>query len=106
MALSRAKECFYVIGDMDVLASSAMVWRDVRAELERQNAIGRELVLQCQTHQNTTKVTVCFFYIVTVFFKNNLKYCLTGRLCQHFGRAKVRRVSRTMWQGARMRTHV
>lgn len=60
VALSRAKEIFYVIGDMDVLASSAMVWRDVRNELERQNAIGRELVLECQTHQNTTKVKIVF----------------------------------------------
>lgn len=60
VALSRAKESFYVIGDMDVLASSATVWRNVRVVLENQNSIGRKLVLQCQTHQNTTEVNVFF----------------------------------------------
>lgn len=61
VALSRAKENFYVIGDMDVLASSSKVWRDVRTELEHQNAIGSELVLQCQSHQNTTRVGILSF---------------------------------------------
>lgn len=62
VALSRAREGFFMIGNMDLLSKNSPVWHDVRSELERQNAIGSELTLRCQTHDNMTKVTFfsCF----------------------------------------------
>lgn len=56
VALSRARQGFFMIGNMELLSKNSNVWREVRNELERQNAINTELTLRCQTHDNVTKV--------------------------------------------------
>lgn len=57
VALSRAREGLYIIGNMHTLASKSRIWTDIECELERQQAIGTELVVHCVQHQNQTRVT-------------------------------------------------
>lgn len=56
VALSRAKEGLFIVGNMDSLAKNSQTWRDIHAELLQQGAIGEEMALTCETHQNVTMV--------------------------------------------------
>ncbi|XP_053609325.1 NFX1-type zinc finger-containing protein 1-like isoform X2 [Plodia interpunctella] len=58
VALSRAKEGFYLFGNMNVLTSASSVWRAINDKLVAQNAVGRELTICCDTHRdNVLKIT-------------------------------------------------
>ncbi|XP_063826233.1 NFX1-type zinc finger-containing protein 1-like [Ostrinia nubilalis] len=50
VALSRAKEGFYIFGNMDVLKSASNIWRSIDSKLTAQNAIGKQLLLKCVKH--------------------------------------------------------
>lgn len=56
VALSRAKEGFYMIGNMNLLAKNSSTWKLIGKELQDQDAIGEVLLLRCQTHGNISKV--------------------------------------------------
>ncbi|XP_047105810.1 NFX1-type zinc finger-containing protein 1-like [Schistocerca piceifrons] len=57
VALSRAKEGFYMIGNMDSLTRSSKIWPKINETLMKQDAIGRHLTLKCQVHPSeNTKV--------------------------------------------------
>ncbi|KAF2902959.1 hypothetical protein ILUMI_03228 [Ignelater luminosus] len=59
VALSRAKEGFYMMGNMDLLCQNSKLWPKVRASLESQDALGNNLALRCQIHrEQVTKVRV------------------------------------------------
>lgn len=58
VALSRAKEGLFIIGNMELLASQCKTWQEIRDELMRQEAIGDEMALICGTHQNITAVSL------------------------------------------------
>lgn len=60
VALSRAKEGLFMMGNIDLLAKNSGTWKHVRGELQQQDAIVDELQLRCQTHGNVT--TVSFFF--------------------------------------------
>ena len=51
VALSRAREGLYVMGNMNDLTSKSGIWSKVKEELERQSSIGNQLELHCQIHQ-------------------------------------------------------
>ncbi|KAG8902313.1 hypothetical protein FRC00_012826 [Tulasnella sp. 408] len=55
VALSRAREGMYILGNADDLAQSEM-WRGVIAELKRQEAIGPAITITC--HRHPQKVTL------------------------------------------------
>ncbi|KAJ3662954.1 hypothetical protein Zmor_007268 [Zophobas morio] len=55
VALSRARNGFYIMGNMDQLCAASQLWQKIRRTLEQQNAIGSELKLRCQVH--TDKIT-------------------------------------------------
>lgn len=57
VALSRACEGFYVIGNIDFLARNSDTWKDIKDKLEIQENIGVALPLQCQRHGNITNVS-------------------------------------------------
>lgn len=57
VALTRAREGLFIIGNMDLLSKNSTVWNDIRMELVKQNAIDNVLSLQCQRHQNITMVS-------------------------------------------------
>ncbi|XP_060534908.1 NFX1-type zinc finger-containing protein 1-like isoform X2 [Cylas formicarius] len=53
VALSRARNGFYVMGNMEMLCaakSESDIWKTVKKTLEDQNAIGFHLPLKCQIH--------------------------------------------------------
>lgn len=56
VALSRAKEGQFIVGNMDLLAKNSKTWAAIQAELQQQNAIGEALGLLCATHGNITNV--------------------------------------------------
>lgn len=41
VALSRAKKALYIVGNMDNMSQSSSMWAEIRATLEKQNAIGK-----------------------------------------------------------------
>lgn len=56
VALSRAKHGFYIIGNMTTLSKGSKIWKTINIELLKQNAIGSELDLMCNTHKTVHKV--------------------------------------------------
>ncbi|RZC35374.1 AAA 11 domain containing protein, partial [Asbolus verrucosus] len=53
VALSRARNGLYVIGNMTQLCNASELWRKIKRTFEEQNAIGPELPLRCQVHTET-----------------------------------------------------
>lgn len=54
VALSRAKEGFYIFGNMSVLKSASSIWRQINDRLTEQNSIGRKITVRCATHKQNT----------------------------------------------------
>ncbi|XP_063384335.1 NFX1-type zinc finger-containing protein 1-like [Cydia fagiglandana] len=57
VALSRAKEGFYIFGNMTVLQSSSRLWKQINTRLIEQTAIGDKITLTCETHKTTVDVS-------------------------------------------------
>ncbi|XP_047533549.1 NFX1-type zinc finger-containing protein 1-like [Vanessa atalanta] len=69
VALSRAKEGFYIFGNMNVLQAASPIWRNIRDKLKVQNAIGKEIPLQCDKHVDNT---------LNIYSVKDLDDCLEG----------------------------
>jgi hypothetical protein len=52
VALSRAKNGLYIMGNMSQLCSDSKLWRQIKTSLEKQKALGAELPLRCCIHQD------------------------------------------------------
>ncbi|EFA00122.1 NFX1-type zinc finger-containing protein 1 [Tribolium castaneum] len=52
VALSRARNGLYIMGNMTQLCFENKLWRKIKASLEQQKALGTELPLRCQIHQD------------------------------------------------------
>lgn len=52
VALSRAREGLYIMGNMDNLIKKNEIWPKIKKSLENNDAIGSCLVLQCQIHND------------------------------------------------------
>ncbi|KAK4872847.1 hypothetical protein RN001_014876 [Aquatica leii] len=50
VALSRAREGFYIMGNMDLLCKESELWVKIRTVLESQDSLGTSLLLRCQIH--------------------------------------------------------
>ncbi|KAJ0176799.1 hypothetical protein K1T71_007978 [Dendrolimus kikuchii] len=60
VALSRAKEGFYIFGNMNVLTSASSIWRFINDRLVEMNAIGRHIRTFCQKHpENIVNMKSC-----------------------------------------------
>ncbi|KAJ0176718.1 hypothetical protein K1T71_007897 [Dendrolimus kikuchii] len=58
VALSRAKEGFYIFGNMDILKSNSELWAKIATTLDENNSLGTTINLKCQNHPNNiTAVT-------------------------------------------------
>ncbi|XP_054286638.1 NFX1-type zinc finger-containing protein 1-like [Macrosteles quadrilineatus] len=53
VALSRARDGLYIIGNMDCLAENSQIWPQVRDRLMEHNAIGESLSVYCENHRET-----------------------------------------------------
>uniref|UniRef100_A0A6P7FVC7 NFX1-type zinc finger-containing protein 1-like n=1 Tax=Diabrotica virgifera virgifera TaxID=50390 RepID=A0A6P7FVC7_DIAVI len=51
VALSRARNGFYIMGNMKQLRENSEIWPQVEATLKKQDAIGPYLSLRCQIHR-------------------------------------------------------
>ena len=56
VALSRAREGLYVLGNAQDLQSQSTMWRDVLAILEKNGAVGSAFPIACYRHQDQTKL--------------------------------------------------
>ncbi|XP_065213301.1 NFX1-type zinc finger-containing protein 1-like [Planococcus citri] len=56
VALSRAKIGLYMIGNMDIL-SDCNLWKNIKEELVKQEAIGSKMTLHCDEHDVYTQVS-------------------------------------------------
>ncbi|CAG4956480.1 unnamed protein product [Colias eurytheme] len=56
VALSRAKEGFYIFGNMKGLKSASTIWRSIDEKLSAQNAIGHTIELYCEKHDQSLGV--------------------------------------------------
>ncbi|XP_046667701.1 NFX1-type zinc finger-containing protein 1-like isoform X2 [Homalodisca vitripennis] len=52
VALSRARDGLYVVGNMDCLESESVLWQRIRQSFVDQGAFGPALVLQCERHKH------------------------------------------------------
>ena len=56
VALSRARQGFYCIGNFKLLKSQCKLWQEICDDLETKNSIGEALSLVCKKHNNVTNV--------------------------------------------------
>ena len=56
VALSRAKQGFYCIGNFELLSRESPVWSSIVKQLEPKELIGNHLSLKCVTHGNITSI--------------------------------------------------
>ena len=56
VALSRARQGFYCIGNLSFLKSQCMLWKEICDDLQAKNAIGPVLTLVCKRHNNANEV--------------------------------------------------
>ncbi|KAK2703369.1 hypothetical protein QYM36_018158 [Artemia franciscana] len=56
VALSRAKQGLYMIGNMGSLDSKSKLWKSIHKTLDENNEIGPQLELVCQIHGTETKI--------------------------------------------------
>lgn len=59
VALSRARKGLYCIGNFDCLAEECRLWRDLKADLVEQEAIGEALAVYCQNHPEYKSFVKC-----------------------------------------------
>ncbi|XP_060863746.1 NFX1-type zinc finger-containing protein 1-like [Metopolophium dirhodum] len=60
VALSRARDGLYIMGNMENLYNSGNLWKEIKQKLVDQDAYGNELTLKCEVHRDTmTKVSKC-----------------------------------------------
>ncbi|KAL3275522.1 hypothetical protein HHI36_020281 [Cryptolaemus montrouzieri] len=57
VALSRARDGLYVMGNMSQLCENSKVWVEIKKTLMNQHAIGSALSLKCQNHNKITNVS-------------------------------------------------
>ncbi|XP_022837763.1 NFX1-type zinc finger-containing protein 1-like [Spodoptera litura] len=50
VALSRAKEGFYIFGNMNMLKAKSGLWREIATTLENNGSLGSQLIMKCQNH--------------------------------------------------------
>ncbi|XP_045518315.1 NFX1-type zinc finger-containing protein 1-like [Pieris brassicae] len=58
VALSRAKEGFYIFGNINMLKSQSELWKNISATLEQEDSVGSSIELQCLFHpEQITNIT-------------------------------------------------
>lgn len=56
VALSRAQDGLYMVGNMDLLAGSNSTWQKIKQRLTKHSAIGDTMELMCEKHMNITEI--------------------------------------------------
>lgn len=56
VALSRARQGFYCIGNFGLLRSKSPLWKEICDDLETKNAVGQTLPLVCKRHDRCNEV--------------------------------------------------
>ncbi|XP_045487082.1 NFX1-type zinc finger-containing protein 1 isoform X2 [Pieris rapae] len=56
VALSRAKEGFYIFGNINVLGTASSIWQEIHKKLVSMNAVGKAFEVQCSRHNQVCKI--------------------------------------------------
>ena len=81
VALSRARQGFYCIGNFKLLRSQSKLWQEICNDLETKNAIGETLQLVCKRHNKFTSVRTSREFDIT--FGGCKKPCGERLVCGH-----------------------
>lgn len=68
VALSRAKHGLYIVGNMSCLSKASKIWREIDSILKKQEAIGKDIILKCSTHNTFLSVGYRFGHHFTFNF--------------------------------------
>lgn len=60
VALSRGKHGLYIVGNMSCLSKASKIWREIDSTLKKQEAIGKDIILNCSTHKTFLSVGFLF----------------------------------------------
>lgn len=74
VALSRAREGLFIVGNMQLLSACSKTWRLINEELIDQQSIGDHLPLKCTRHSNVTEIKISSDF-------GNIKYGGCGYDC-------------------------
>ncbi|XP_068633250.1 NFX1-type zinc finger-containing protein 1 [Battus philenor] len=69
VAMSRAREGFYIFGNMDMLRDASQTWRSIGDKMKAQNVLGKKIFLKCEKHKHS---------IVTVESYHELEDCIAS----------------------------
>ncbi|XP_017775169.1 PREDICTED: NFX1-type zinc finger-containing protein 1 [Nicrophorus vespilloides] len=69
VAMSRAKQGLYIMGNMKLLSDKSPLWRKIHSTLSQMRAVGTDLELICKKHGNRKKVK----YVVDI--QQRIKGC-------------------------------
>ncbi|RZC41795.1 NFX1-type zinc finger-containing protein 1-like, partial [Asbolus verrucosus] len=83
VALSRAKNGYYLMGNMNLLSQKSTLWNTIKKRLEEQQAIGRDLPLRCQLHPEMTTQAKCADDFLQVDCGGCSKICQMELPCGH-----------------------
>ncbi|CAH4027061.1 unnamed protein product [Pieris brassicae] len=56
VALSRAKEGFYIFGNINILGTASSIWQEIHKKLVSLNAVGQAFEVQCSRHGRICKI--------------------------------------------------
>ena len=85
VALSRAKNGLFVIGNFTILREKDEPWPSIIHEMEKKGLVQKALPLGCSIHNKTTLIWLVLVMILTKFQKEDAwnKLCRTRLLCGH-----------------------
>lgn len=82
VALSRAKQGFYMIGNMQNLQGKSKLWSGISKMLESNGQIGPDFCLKCDIHDVVTKVSytaIPYKFLLQQFFFRRVKWQIFHR---------------------------
>ena len=68
VALSRAKQGFYLLGNMNSLQGNSRLWNSIREVLQANGELGGKFLLKCEIHGPMTQVSHQFKQLVAGFY--------------------------------------
>jgi hypothetical protein len=58
VALSRARQGLYVIGNSKIFASNSQLWKSILSKMKKKHAVGQSLWLRCERHEKPIETEI------------------------------------------------
>ena len=83
VALSRARKGFYIIGNKTMLSNQSSLWKEVLADLDKSDFVGKSLPLRCSNHQTSNLVSSAADFLKLAPNGGCIKRCQHRLECGH-----------------------